>query len=66
VDLAKVLYATGGEAGERYEKMLQFCEKTAKSPELDAGMLSAFAAWLRVRLAQVGVGRSVESAIVLD
>lgn len=48
VDLAKVLRATGADEGERYRKILKFCEQHSGEH-----MFAAFAAWIGVRLQQV-------------
>jgi len=45
VDLAKLTTATGADAVERYEALLQFCDGRAR-----VHLFAAFGAWLRVRL----------------
>lgn len=48
VDLAKVLRATGADEGERYGKLLKFCEQHTSER-----MFAAFAAWIGMSLQQV-------------
>ena len=50
VDLLKVLQATKTNEGERYKALLKVCEKWE-----DDGMFAAFGAWIRSRLASIGI-----------
>lgn len=72
IDLAKVLYATGGEVAARYEALREFCVKRK-----DGAMFAAFAAWLEVRLEDVArnstkfaengrSGETQDDAIMID
>lgn len=48
VDLAKVLQATKADKKERYEALIQVCEKWK-----DDRMFAAFGAWIHSRLTQL-------------
>lgn len=48
VDLAKVLRATGADEKQRYEKLLDFCEKNRNTH-----LFAAFSGWIRGRLETV-------------
>lgn len=49
VDLAKVLHATGADAGERYQRLVRVCDNFK-----DGRLFSAFGAWCRARLQALG------------
>jgi archaemetzincin len=50
VDLAKVLYATGTSALNRYKALLEYCDRPAHQ---ESYLFKPFAAWIRARLADV-------------
>ncbi|KAE8444061.1 hypothetical protein EG329_000929 [Mollisiaceae sp. DMI_Dod_QoI] len=51
VDLAKILHATGADVTERYQALLQYCEK-----HKDVHLFAAYGAWIRSRLRKLEIG----------